>query len=112
MRQTIKNVLVWRISPNTNKTYPCLWCYAYLHNKFEYQQVNHNGFRIPERTITDKKNIFEEVVKDFKMTNEEKRYLHYLLTNFDLDDYLDYGEYYSKQFKDFLKKYNFSYASD
>ena len=112
MRQTIKNVLVWCISPNTNKTYPCLWCYAYLHNKFEYQQVNHNGFRIPERTITDKKNIFEEVVKDFKMTNEDKRYLHYLLTNFDLDDYLDYGEYYSKELKDFLKKYNFIYASD
>lgn len=112
MRQTIKNVLVWRISQNTNKTYQHLWCYAYLHNKFEYQQVNHNGFKIHERTITDKKNIFEEVVKDFKMTNEDKRYLHYLLTNFDLDDYLDYGEYYSKELKDFLKKYNFIYASD
>ena len=110
MRQTIKNVLVWCISPNTNKTYQRLLCYAY--NKVEYQQVNNNGFKIPERTIADKKNIFEEVVKDFKMTNEDKRYLHYLLTNFDLDDYLDYGEYYSKEFKDFLKKYNFIYASD
>lgn len=112
MRQTIKNVLVWRIKPNTNKTYPILWCCAYLNNKFEYQKVNNNGFRIPERTITDKKNIFEEVVKDFKMTDEDKKYLHYLLTSFDLDDYLDYVEYYSKSFRDFLKKYNFIYASD
>lgn len=112
MRQTIKNVLVWRIKPNTNKTYPILWCYAYLNNKFEYQKVNHNGFRIPERTITDKKKIFKEVVKDFKMTDEDKKHLHRLLTSFDLDDYLDYVEYYSKEFRDFLKKYNFIYASD
>ena len=112
MGHTRKNLLVWGINPNTNKTYPQLWCYAYLHNKFEYQQVNHNGFRIPECTITNKKKIFKEVVKVFKMTNEDKKYLHFLLTNFVLDDYIDYGEYYSKGFRDFLKKYNFNYASD
>ena len=112
MNKTSKNVLVWCISPNTNKTYPRLWCYAYLHNKFEYQQVNNNGFRIPECTITNKKKIFNEVVKDFKMTDKDKLHLYRLLTSFNLDDYLDFGEYYSKEFRDFLKKYNFKYASD
>ena len=112
MRQTIKNSLVWCIEPNYNKTCSALYCYAYLHNKFKYQQVNYDGFRIRECTITNKKKIFEEVVKDFKMTDEDKRHLYRLLTSFDLDDYLDYGEYYSKEFRDFLKKYNFIYASD
>ena len=46
------------------------------------------------------------------MTDEDKKYLRFLLTNFVLDDYIDYGEYYSKGFRDFLKKYNFNYASD
>ena len=112
MSQARKNLLVWGINPNTNKTYPRLWCYAYLNNKFVYEQINNNGFRIPECTITNKKKIFKEVVKDFKMTDEDKKHLYRLLTSFNLDDYLDFGEYYSKEFKDFLKKYNFNYGSD
>ena len=112
MSNVRKNLLVWYIEPNTNKTYPVLYCYAYLNNKFKYEQINNNGFRIPECTITNKKKIFKEVVKDFKMTDEDKKHLHRLLTSFDLDDYIDNENKYSKEFRDFLKKYNFNYASD
>lgn len=117
MSQTINNLLVWGINPNTNKIYPRLWCYAYLNkpntNKI-YQRLwcySYLNNKL-EHEQTDKKKIFKEVVKDFKMTDEDKKHLHRLLTSFDLDDYIEYGEYYSKEFRDFLKKYNFNYASD
>ena len=106
MNNTSKNLLVWYIEPNTNKTYPVLYCYAYLNNKFVYEQINNNGFRIQECTITNKKKIFKEVVKDFKMTDEDKKHLHRLLTSFDLDDYIDnentdnlIAYHYKKSFK-------------
>lgn len=112
MRQTFNNLLVWSINPNTNKTYPRLWCYAYLPNKFEYERINYNNRRMPWSIITDNIEIFKEVVKDFKMTDEDKKHLHRLLTSFNLDDYIDNENKYSKEFRDFLKKYNFNYASD
>ena len=112
MKQTIDNLLVWCIKSNTNKTYQVLYCYAYIDNEFEYERINYNSVRIPECTITNKKKIFKEVVKDFKMTDEDKKHLHSLLTSFDLDDYIDNENKYSKEFRDFLKKYNFEYTSD
>ena len=54
----------------------------------------------------DTKIIFEEVVKDFKMTDEDKTHLWKLLTDFSIDQFLNNEQDYD--FLAFLWKYNFS----
>lgn len=54
---------------------------------------------------TDTKLIFEEVVKEFKMSNKDKPYLWKLLTDFSIEKF--FNDKYDHDFVAFLEDYNF-----
>lgn len=55
--------------------------------------------------ITNVKEIFERVVKDFEIQDKDYKYLFKVLSNFSLNSLLNYEQ--DVDFLDFLSRYNF-----
>ena len=130
--EIIREMLVWSIRPKTSDYYPFLGCalsgeqiyntglvkrkngkIERLHEPindfivdFGFDKLKEYGDILP--CIYNKADIFEQVVKDFNMPDEDKPYLWKFLTDFSIDQFLK-GEI-SYDFITFLLKYNFRVA--
>lgn len=130
--EVIREMLVWSIRPKTGEYYPFLGCalsgeqiyntglvkrkngkIERLHEPvndfivdFGFDKLKEYGDLLP--SIYNKADIFEQVVKDFEMPDEDKPYLWKFLTDFSIDQFFK-GEI-SYDFITFLLKYNFRVA--
>ena len=130
--EVIREMLVWSIRPKTSEYYPVLGCalsgeqiyntglvkrkngkVERLHEPindfivdFGFDKLMEYGDILP--CIYNKADIFEQVVKDFEMPDEDKPYLWKFLTDFSIDQFFK-GEI-SYDFIMFLLKYNFRVA--
>lgn len=130
--EIIREMLVWSIRPKTSDYYPFLGCalsgeqiyntglvkrkngkIERLHEPindfivdFGFDKLKEYGDILP--CIYNKADIFEQVVKDFEMPDEDKQYLWKFLTDFSIDQFFK-GEI-SYDFITFLLKYNFRVA--
>lgn len=130
--EIIREMLVWSIRPKTSDYYPFLGCalsgeqiyntglvkrkngkVERLHEPvndfivdFGFDKLMEYGDILP--CIYNKADIFEQVVKDFNMPDEDKPYLWKFLTDFSIDQFFK-GEI-SYDFITFLLKYNFRVA--
>lgn len=130
--EVIREMLVWSIRPKTSDYYPNLGCalsgeqiyntglvkrkngkVERLHEPindfivdFGFDKLMEYGDILP--CIYNKADIFEQVVKDFNMPDEDKPYLWKFLTDFSIDQFFK-GEI-SYDFITFLLKYNFRVA--
>lgn len=130
--EVIREMLVWSIRPKTSDYYPNLGCalsgeqiyntglvkrkngkIERLHEPindfivdFGFDKLMEYGDILP--CIYNKADIFEQVVKDFNMPDEDKPYLWKFLTDFSIDQFFK-GEI-SYDFITFLLKYNFRVA--
>ena len=130
--EIIREMLVWSIRPKTSDYYPFLGCalsgeqiyntglvkrkngkIERLHEPindfivdFGFDKLMEYGDILP--CIYNKADIFEQVVKDFEMPDEDKPYLWKFLTDFSIDQFFK-GEI-SYDFITFLLKYNFRVA--
>ena len=130
--EVIREMLVWSIRPKTSDYYPVLGCalsgeqiyntglvkrkngkIERLHEPindfivdFGFDKLMEYGDILP--CIYNKADIFEQVVKDFEMPDEDKPYLWKFLTDFSIDQFFK-GEI-SYDFIMFLLKYNFRVA--
>ena len=130
--EVIREMLVWSIRPKTGDYYPVLGCalsgeqiyntglvkrkngkIERLHEPindfivdFGFDKLMEYGDILP--CIYNKADIFEQVVKDFEMPDEDKPYLWKFLTDFSIDQFFK-GEI-SYDFIMFLLKYNFRVA--
>ena len=130
--EVIREMLVWSIRPKTSDYYPVLGCALsgeQIYNTGLVKRKNGKVERLHEpindfivdfgfdklmeygdilRCIYNKADIFEQVVKDFEMPDEDKPYLWKFLTDFSIDQFFK-GEI-SYDFIMFLLKYNFRVA--
>lgn len=123
--QKLKHFLNWSIRPDNNSYYPALRCYKAFRPIYEtglIKDKNGKVTRLPKSVwdycalddvnyedmlpeICNIKDIFEHVVKDFNMPDEDKPHLWKLLTDFTIDKF--YNLEISYDFLNFLFKYNF-----
>ena len=122
--QKLKYFLNWSIRPDNNSYYPALRCYKAFRPIYETGLVkdkkgkvtrlskSHWDCTLDELDCVDElpeicniKDIFEHVVKDFNMPDEDKPHLWKLLTDFTIDKF--YNLEISYDFLNFLFKYNF-----
>lgn len=125
--QKLKYFLNWSIRPDNNSYYPALRCYKAFRPIYETGLVKDKKGKVTRLSkshwdctldyLDDKdmlpgicniKDIFEQVVKDFNMPDEDKPYLWKFLTDFSIDQFFK-GEI-SYDFIMFLLKYNFRVA--
>ena len=103
MNAQLKQYLYWEIKPNFYDLRPVL-------NAFEAEKPRYiSNSLLDNYGVTgtdDTKIIFEEIVKDFKMKDEDKPYLRKLLTDFSIEKFLN--DEYDDDFLSFLSYYNFS----
>ena len=122
--EKINHFLNWSIRPDNNSYYPVLRCYKNFKPMYETGLIKDKKgkvTRLPKShwdctldTLNDKdmlpgicniNDIFEHVVKDFNMSDEDKPHLWKLLTDFTIDKF--YNLEISYDFLNFLFKYNF-----
>ena len=123
--QKLKYFLNWSIRPDNNSYYPVLRCYKAFRPIYETGLIKDKKgkvTRLPKSSwdycalddvnledmfdpICNIKDIFEHVVKDFNMQDEDKPHLWKLLTDFTIDRF--YNLEISYDFLNFLFKYNF-----
>ena len=123
--QKLKYFLNWSIRPDNNSYYPVLRCYKDFRPIYETGLIKDKKgkvTRLPKSSwdycaledvnledmldpICNIKDIFEHVVKDFNMPDEDKPHLWKLLTDFTIDKF--YNLEISYDFLNFLFKYNF-----
>ena len=122
--QKLKYFLNWSIRPDNNSYYPVLRCYKNFRPIYETGLIKDKKgkvTRLPKShwdctldALDDKvmlpgicniKDIFEHVVKDFNIRDEDKPHLWELLTDFTIDKF--YNLEISYDFLNFLFKYNF-----
>ena len=122
--QKLKYFLNWSIRPDNNSYYPALRCYKAFRPIYETGLVKDKKGKVTRLQkshwdctldyLDDKdmlpgicniKDIFEQVVKDFNMPDEDKPHLWELLTDFTIDKF--YNLEISYDFLNFLFKYNF-----
>lgn len=103
MNETLKQYLYWEIKNNFYDLRPVL-------NAFEGEKPRYISNSLLDNygvtSTDDTKIIFEEIVKDFKMKDEDKPYLWKLLTDFSIEKFLN--DEYDDDFLSFLSYYNFS----
>lgn len=103
MNEQLKQYLYWEIKNNFYDLRPVL-------NGFEGEKPRYiSNSLLDNYGVTgtdDTKIIFEEIVKDFKMKDEDKPYLWKLLTDFSIEKFLN--DEYDDDFLSFLSYYNFS----
>ena len=122
--QKLKYFLNWSIRPDNNSYYPALRCYKAFRPIYETGLIKDKKGKVTRLskshwdctldTLDDKdmlpgicniKDIFEHVVKDFNMPDEDKPHLWKLLTDFTIEKF--YNLEISYDFLNFLFKYNF-----
>lgn len=122
--QKLKYFLNWSIRPDNNSYYPALRCYKAFRPIYETGLIKDKKGKVTRLSkshwdctidyLNDKdmlpgicniKDIFEHVVKDFNMPDEDKPHLWNLLTDFTIDKF--YNLEISYDFLNFLFKYNF-----
>ena len=122
--QKLKYFLNWSIRPDNNSYYPALRCYKAFRPIYETGLIKDKKGKVTRLqkshwdctldALDDKdmlpgicniKDIFEHVVKDFNMPDEDKPHLWELLTDFTIDKF--YNLEISYDFLNFLFKYNF-----
>ena len=123
--QKLKHFLNWSIRPDNNSYYPALRCYKAFRPIYEtglikdkkgkivrlpksfldYNTLDDANFEDMLDPICNIKDIFEQVVKDFNMPDEDKPHLWKLLTDFTIEKF--YNLEISYDFLNFLFKYNF-----
>ena len=116
--------LNWSIRPDNNSYYPVLRCYKIFRPVYEtglIKDKNGKVTRLQKSTwdycaiddvnyedmlpdICNIKDIFEHVVKDFNMSDEDKPHLWKLLTDFTIEKF--YNLEISYDFLNFLFKYS------
>ena len=120
----LNHFLNWSIRPDNNSYYPLLRCYKGFRPIYETGLVKDKKgkvTRLPKSyfdctmdDLNDKdmlpgicniKDIYEQVIKDFNMPDEDKPHLWKLLTDFTIDKF--YNVEISYDFLNFLFKYNF-----
>lgn len=123
--QKLKYFLNWSIRPDNNSYYPVLLCHKAFRPVYKTGLIKDKKgkvTRLPKSIwdycaldavnyedmlpdIHNIKDIFEHVVKDFNMSDEDKPHLWKLLTDFTIDKF--YNIEISYDFLNFLFKYNF-----
>lgn len=103
MNEKLKQHLYWEIKNNFYDLRPVL-------NAFEGEKPRYiSNSLLDNYGVTgtdDTKIIFEEIVKDFKIKDEDKPHLRKLLNDFSIEKFLNNEQ--DTDFLDFLQYYNFN----
>lgn len=123
--EKINHFLNWSIRPDNNSYYPVLRCYKGYKPVYETGLIKDKNRKVvrlpkwigdftPQETanygdtlfcIYNAKDIFEQVIKDFKVSEADKPHLWKFLTDFSIEQF--FKAEISIDFLNFLYKYNF-----
>lgn len=123
--EKINHFLNWSIRPDNNSYYPVLRCYKGYKPVYETGLIKDKNRKVvrlhkwigdftPLETanygdtlfcIYNAKDIFEQVIKDFKVSEADKPHLWKFLTDFSIEQF--FKTEISIDFLNFLYKYNF-----
>lgn len=123
--EKINHFLNWSIRPDNNSYYPVLRCYKGYKPIYEtglIKDKNGKTVRLPKWIgdftpletanygdtlfcIYNAKDIYEQVIKDFKVSEADKPHLWKFLTDFSIEQF--FNAEISIDFLNFLYKYNF-----
>lgn len=123
--EKINHFLNWSIRPDSNSYYPVLRCYKGYKPVYETGLIKDKNRKVvrlpkwigdftPQETanyvdtlfcIYNAKDIFEQVIKDFKVSEADKPHLWKFLTDFSIEQF--FKAEISIDFLNFLYKYNF-----
>lgn len=105
MNEKVLKILTWQITKNYQDYDNVL----YWSKDLETGISKYKYFSKDVGNITNIKEIFERVVKDFEISDEDLPCLFGLLSNFSIDNFLNCTSYctYNYNLYKFLTKYNF-----